>query len=211
MYNNSIIVRDLGLQDWKIVSDLMYHFNMFRSKQTLDEIWCVEHYPIFTCGKLSKKTDLITSGKIRIMHSDRGGQITYHGPGQQIIYILFDLKRKKLKITDLIKLIQDTVTDTLKYFFIQSHCIKQHPGIYVQGKKICSFGLKIQKGCSLHGFSLNVNMDLNPFLYIHPCGNDKISMTQMSYFKSDITLQSVKIVLIKKMLTFLNISKIYYK
>lgn len=209
--HNTIIVRDLGLKDCQVISDLMYYFNIFRNIDTIDEIWCVQHYPIFTCGKLSKITDLIRPGKIKIMHSDRGGQITYHGPGQQIIYLLIDLKRKKLKILDLIKLIKNTVIDTLQHFFIKSYYIDKYPGIYVQGKKICSLGLKINKGCSYHGFALNINMDLSPFLYIHPCGQKHISMTQMSDFKSDIKLQSVKLILIKKILNFLKINKIYYK
>ncbi|HXK00365.1 MAG TPA: lipoyl(octanoyl) transferase LipB, partial [Buchnera sp. (in: enterobacteria)] len=173
MYNNSIIIRDLGLQNWQLVSNLMQNFTIIRTMKTLDELWCVQHYPIFTLGSLGKEEDLIMPSKIPIMRTNRGGKITYHGPGQQIIYLLIDLKRRKIGIRDLICLIEKTVVSTLNEFSIKSHIIQEFPGIFVRNKKICSFGLRIIKGCSLHGFALNVNMDMRPFSYIHPCGNKK--------------------------------------
>ncbi|CAL4042933.1 lipoyl(octanoyl) transferase LipB [Buchnera aphidicola] len=211
MYNNSIIVRDLGLQHWKIVSDLMQAFTTIRTVETLDELWCVEHYPIFTLGSLGTRKDIIKPVKIPIMHTNRGGKITYHGPGQQIIYLLLDLKRRNISVRNIISLIENSVVDTLNYFFIKSHIMHEYPGVFVKNKKICSFGLRIKKGCSLHGFSLNVCMDMRPFSYIYPCGNKKINMTQIYDFKKNINCTTIKLVLIKKIVNFLKISSIFYK
>jgi len=211
LYNNSIIIRDLGLQHWQLVSSLMQNFTITRTIETLDEFWCVEHYPIFTLGPLGKEEDLIIPSQIPMIRTNRGGKITYHGPGQQIIYLLVDLKRRKIGIRDLIWLIERTVIDTLNYFSIKSHIIKKYPGIFVQNKKICSFGLRITKSCSLHGFALNVNMNMRPFSYIYPCGNKTIHMTQIYDFKKKINCKVIKLILIKKIVHFLNINHVFYK
>lgn len=211
LYNNSIIIRDLGLQYWQSISSLMQNFTITRTIETLDEFWCVQHYPIFTLGPLGKEKDCIIPGKIPIIRTNRGGKITYHGPGQQIVYLLVDLKRRKMGIRDLIFLIERTVIATLNYFSIKSHIIQKYPGIFVHNKKICSFGLRIIKGCSLHGFALNVNMDMRPFSYIHPCGNKKIEMTQIYDFKKKINCKLVTSILIKKIVYFLKIRHVSYK
>ncbi|CAL4321652.1 lipoyl(octanoyl) transferase LipB [Buchnera aphidicola] len=211
MDNDTIIIRDLGLQHWEKVSDLMQKFTAIRDIKTLDELWCVQHYPIFTLGPLGTKKDRLITSKIPMVHTDRGGKITYHGPGQQIIYLLLDLRRRKMGIRDIITLIEKTVIATLHYFSIKSNIVQEYPGIFVDNKKICSFGLRIKKSCSLHGFSLNVNMDMRPFFHIYPCGNNKIRMTQIYNFKKNINCKIIKLVLIKKIIDLLNVSSIIYK
>ncbi|MBZ2279520.1 lipoyl(octanoyl) transferase LipB, partial [Buchnera aphidicola] len=153
-------------------------FTQSRNFYTSDEIWFVEHYPIFTQGCIKKKENIIISSKIPIVTTNRGGQITYHGPGQQILYFLIDLKRRQINIRQFIDVIKNAVISMLRDFFILAYFDKNYPGIYVNKKKICSIGLRIQNGCTLHGLSININMDLTPFNYIYPCGNKEIKMTQ---------------------------------
>jgi len=193
----------------------MHFFTKMRDSYTFDEIWFLEHYPIFTQGLL-KKSNLITSNNnvlqnIPIITTDRGGQITYHGPGQQILYFLIDLKRRKITVRDFINIMHDLIIETLDVFFISSHIKKKYPGVYVGKKKICSVGLRIKQGFTLHGLSLNVDMDLTPFKYIHPCGNINMKMTQIKEFNSFITLKDVRFILIEKLSQLLNVSMIEKK
>ncbi|WP_343377787.1 lipoyl(octanoyl) transferase LipB [Buchnera aphidicola (Formosaphis micheliae)] len=211
MYNNTIIVRQLGLQCWKKIFNLMEDFTISRNKNTLDELWCVQHYPIFTLGRLSQEQDLIFSNKIEVIQTNRGGRITYHGPGQQIIYLLIDINRRQITPRKLIQLIECTVLSTLQHFCIKAHLIKEYPGIYVDNKKICSFGLRITKGCSLHGFALNIDMDMSPFLQIYPCGNRNIKMTQLIEFKKKVNIINVTSILLKQIINLLNIKTVYYE
>ncbi|KAF0685395.1 putative lipoyltransferase 2, mitochondrial, partial [Aphis craccivora] len=171
----------------KIVSE-MNSFTDTRNSFTFDEIWFVEHYPIFTQ-----------------VTSNRGGQITYHGPGQQILYFLIDLKRRKINIRELMDIMHILIIDTLNYFSIKSNIKKKAPGVYVKNKKICSLGLRIKKGCTLHGLSLNVDMDLTPFDYIYPCGDIYMKMTQIKEFNSFLTLKDIRIILIKKLAQLFNV------
>lgn len=202
MNNQIIFFRNLGLKDWIETFNEMHFFTRIRNNKTFDEIWFLEHYPIFTQGLLKKYTNKLNHNflhKIPVINTDRGGQITYHGPGQQILYFLIDLKRRKINIRTLIDIMHYSVIATLKFFCIKSNIKKNFPGVYVNEKKICSLGLRIQKGFTLHGLSLNVDMDLTPFNYIHPCGQINMKMTQIKEFNSLLTLEDIRFVLIKQL------------
>ncbi|WWO99748.1 MAG: lipoyl(octanoyl) transferase LipB [Candidatus Dasytiphilus stammeri] len=197
----NFIIRYLGLQHWILVSDAMHHFTNQRNSKTADELWVVEHFPIFTQGKAEKQhTNFID--EIALLQTDRGGKITYHGPGQLIMYIMIDLKRRKLSVRQLLTIIEQAVINTLKYFNIESYMHANAPGIYIDDKKICSFGLRIKNGCSLHGLALNINMDLSPFTRINPCGFPDLKMTQLSNFQQEITLLEVYPILLKKFISY---------
>lgn len=200
---------NIGLVDWIIISDKMNDFTETRDSFTFDEIWFAEHYPIFTTGLLNKDYSIKFNNNfinnIPVVTSNRGGQITYHGPGQQILYFLIDLKRRKINIRQFIDMMHVLIIDTLNYFSINSIIKKKSPGVYVNDKKICSLGLRVKKGCTLHGLSLNVDMNLDPFNYIYPCGDRYIKMTQIKDFSSLLTLKDIRVVLIKKLSQLLNV------
>ncbi|ANF17034.1 octanoyltransferase [Buchnera aphidicola (Schlechtendalia chinensis)] len=191
----NIKIRNFGLRQFKIISHYMQHFTSIRNECMLDEIWLVQHYPVYTFGVNERKYSWKVPKNIPIIFSDRGGKTTYHGPGQIIVYFLLDLIRLKISISTLIYLIQETILSTLKYFSITAYVLKEFPGIYVDNKKICSFGLRIKKGCSFYGTSLNVDMDLSPFSYINPCGNN-INVTQVIDIKPNLNFRLIQLVLI---------------
>ncbi|CAL4321535.1 lipoyl(octanoyl) transferase LipB [Buchnera aphidicola] len=199
MKNNIILLRDLGRKHWLDTFYRMHFFTKNRDFNTVDEIWFVEHYPIFTHGQIPKKENVIFSHNIPIVQSDRGGQITYHGPGQQVIYFLINIRRRKMGIRHLINIMQDVVKDTLNNFLIYAYTQKKLPGVYVKNKKISSIGLRITNGHTLHGLSLNIDMDLIPFNYIYPCGDRDVKMTQIKDLNCQITVEDVKILLIKQL------------
>jgi len=212
LQKNIIFFRDLGIEDWIITVEKMNNFTISRNFYTFDEIWFVEHYPIFTQGELNKKKDnIIFIDNIPLVDTDRGGQITYHGPGQQILYFLIDLKRRKISIRQLIDIMQKTVIETLNTFSIKSYTKKKSPGVYINKKKICSLGLRIKKGATLHGLALNVDMNLKPFDYIYPCGDVNIKMTQIKDFYLDVQLKDIKMILIEKLSMFLEVAIINHK
>ena len=182
-----LIVRQLGLRPWEPVSLAMHQFTDRRDADTPDELWLVEHHPIFTQGQAGKAEHLLMPGDIPVVQSDRGGQVTYHGPGQQVMYVLIDLKRRKLGVRQLVTAIEQTVVDTLAHYDVEAYARPDAPGVYVAGKKICSLGLRIRQGCSFHGLALNIAMDLAPFLRINPCGYAGLEMTQLSAFREGVT------------------------
>jgi lipoyl(octanoyl) transferase len=213
--NRIIFFRNFGLKHWIEMFNKMHFFTKTRDIYTFDEIWFLEHYPIFTQGLLNKK-NISTSNdnvlyNIPVVTTDRGGQITYHGPGQQILYFLIDLKRRKITIRDLINIMHNLIIETLDYFSIKSNIKKNSPGVYINNKKICSLGLRVKKGFTLHGLSLNVHMDLTPFNYIHPCGDVNMKMTQIKEFNTFLTLKDIRLILIKKLSQLLNVSIIEKK
>ncbi|WP_343153934.1 lipoyl(octanoyl) transferase LipB [Buchnera aphidicola (Mindarus keteleerifoliae)] len=191
MYNQKIIIRDLGLKNWKSIVDSMFEFNSLRKKSTLDEVWLVEHYSIYTQGQIKNKKNIINVIDIPVANSDRGGQITYHGPGQKLMYFLIDLKRRKIHVRHLIEILQKIILNTLNIFNIFGNIKNNMPGVFIKNKKVCSLGLKIQNGCSLYGLSLNVNMDLSPFRNIIPCGNKTIKMTNIVNYTSNKKLKNI--------------------
>ena len=191
-----LIIRQLGIQDYQTVWQKMQSFTDARTEHTTDEIWLVQHPPVFTQGQAGKPEHLLNPDAIStipIVQSDRGGQITYHGIGQQIMYVLIDIKRHKangrdFNVRQLVSTLEQTVVKTLADYGITSYPKADAPGVYVDcngtEKKICSLGLRIRKGCSFHGLALNVNMDLSPFRQINPCGYAGLEMCQLADFIS---------------------------
>ncbi|MGL9769228.1 MAG: lipoyl(octanoyl) transferase LipB [Sodalis sp. (in: enterobacteria)] len=196
----SLVIRQLGLQPYERVSLAMHRFTDTRSSTSIDEIWLVQHPQVFTQGQAGKAEHLLHPGAIPVIQSDRGGQVTFHGPGQQIMYVLLDLHRRRLGVRYLITLLEQTVVATLTRFSISAHSRADAPGVYVGADKICSFGLRIRKGCSFHGLALNVSMDLSPFLRINPCGYAGLRMTQVSDLAPSTTIEDVAPVLIAECL-----------
>lgn len=192
MSANTLLVRQLGQRDWQPISDAMHHFTDQRDSNTADEIWLVEHHPVFTQGQAGKAEHLLTPGDIPVVQSDRGGQVTYHGPGQQVMYVLIDVKRRKMGVRELVTALEETVIATLADYDISARARPDAPGVYVGDDKICSLGLRIRKGCSFHGLALNVAMDLAPFLRINPCGYAGMQMTQLSQLQPGVTPADVQ-------------------
>lgn len=208
MPQNTLLIRQLGLQPWAPVSQAMHHFTDRRSDETPDEIWLVEHAPVFTQGQAGKAEHLLTPGDIPVMQSDRGGQVTYHGPGQQVMYVMINLKRRKVGVRQLVTALEQTVVSTLAHFNVVAESRPDAPGVYVDDKKICSLGLRIRNGCSFHGLALNVDMDLTPFLRINPCGYAGLEMTQLSALKPGTTLAEVQPLLIEHFARLLGIGSL---
>lgn len=176
--NNTLVIRQLAQMDYTKVWHAMQNFTDNRDENILDELWLVEHPPVFTQGQAGKEEHLLMPGNIEVVKVDRGGQVTYHGPGQQVIYFMINLRRRKIGVRQLVTLIENGIIATLKDFGITAAAKPDAPGVYVDGKKIASLGLRVRKGCSFHGLALNVDMDLEPFLRINPCGYAGLEMIQ---------------------------------
>ncbi|EGR1588393.1 lipoyl(octanoyl) transferase LipB [Vibrio parahaemolyticus] len=207
---HQLVVKRLGRQDYEPVWKAMHEFTDQRTEETPDEVWLVEHNPVFTQGQAGKAEHLINTGDIPVVQSDRGGQVTYHGPGQLVAYFLINLRRKKLGVRDLVTTIENLVINTLKAYNIDSVARPDAPGVYVDGKKICSLGLRIRKGCSFHGLALNVNMDLTPFLRINPCGYAGMEMVQVSQFNGPSDVETVEKQLIEELVTLLDYERVEF-
>ena len=180
MKSSTVIVRTPGSQDYLVTWLAMQQFTHHRDMDTPDEIWLVEHSPVYTQGQNGKPEHILAPNNIPVIQSDRGGQVTYHGPGQLIVYTLIDLKRKKLNTRGIVSLLEQSVVQFLaKNYQIDAYTKCEAPGVYVANNKICSIGLRIRRGCTFHGLALNVAMDLNPFLSINPCGFPGMKMTQI--------------------------------
>lgn len=203
---DTLFIRLLGRQPWATVSEAMHTFTNQRDEYTPDEVWFVEHPSVFTQGQAGKAEHLLMTDDIPVMQSDRGGQVTYHGPGQQVMYIMIDIRRRKVGVRELITALEQTVVDTLAHFDVSAKARPDAPGVYTDNKKICSLGLRIRRGCSFHGLALNVDMDLAPFLRINPCGYAGLEMTQLSAFKPGITLADVQPLLVENFARQLKIS-----
>lgn len=173
-----LVIRQLGILDYEKVWHAMQNFTDNRDDNTVDELWLVEHPPVFTQGQAGKDEHLLMPGDIPVVKVDRGGQVTYHGPGQQVIYFLINLRRRKMGVRQLVTLIEDGIVNMLHKYDINAAAKADAPGVYVNDKKIASLGLRVRKGCSFHGLAINVNMDLNPFLRINPCGYAGLEMIQ---------------------------------
>ena len=186
-----IVVRQLGLQAYKPIWQAMKNFTQGRDHHSADEIWLLQHYPVFTQGQAGKAEHILNLGDIPLVQTDRGGKITYHGPGQLIVYLMLDLKRLGLGPKKVVTLIEDSIRACLQQLSIQSHLIHGAPGVFVQQKKIASLGLRVRKGCSFHGLSLNVDMDLEPFSRINPCGYQGLQMCQIAALRHQHQLSAV--------------------
>ena len=174
------IIRHLGRVDYEATWRGMQRLTDERSAASPDEIWFLEHAPIFTLGMSARRTHLIAPGDIAVLQIDRGGQVTYHGPGQLVVYPLIDLKRAGLSVRDLVSALEEAVIGYVAEFGIQSQSRPKAPGVYVGKRKLASVGIRIRRGCSYHGLALNVQMDLEPFTRIDPCGYPGLQMTQLA-------------------------------
>ncbi len=207
---NQLVVKHLGRQDYEPIWQAMHDFTDNRTEQTADEVWLVEHNPVFTQGQAGKAEHLLNTGDIPVVQSDRGGQVTYHGPGQLVAYFLINLRRKKLGVRELVTHIENLVINTLKAYNIDSAARPDAPGVYVDGKKICSLGLRIRKGCSFHGLALNVNMDLAPFQRINPCGYPGMEMVQVSQLGGPDDVTEVENQLVEELVNLLGYSDVKF-
>lgn len=182
----SLLTRKLGLVDYIPTWQAMQEFTAARNESTPDELWLLEHPPVYTQGQAGKPEHVLNPGDIPIVQIDRGGQVTYHGPGQLVAYLLLDLKRHKLGVREMVRKIEQSVIDLLAEYGIEAYGKVDAPGVYVLRDgveaKIAALGLRIRNGCSYHGLSLNVNMDLEPFARINPCGYAGLNVTQLADF-----------------------------
>lgn len=201
-----LIIRDLGLSDYTQVWQAMQRFTDERTEDTKDEIWLVEHPPVFTQGQAGKAEHLLMTGEIPVVQVDRGGQVTYHGPGQLVVYVLLDLTRRKLGVRDLVSLIEQAIVDSLKPYNIEAYPRADAPGVYVDGKKVASLGLRVRKGRTFHGLALNVDMDLTPFQRINPCGYAGMEMIQTKDIAGPEHVSAAKQHLVQQFLQKLAIS-----
>ena len=185
----NIVVRNLGIRDYQSVWDLMSNFTRQRSPASLDEFWLIEHLPTYTLGRAGKEQHVLDAGDIPVVKSDRGGQVTYHGPGQVVIYTLLDVRRLQIGPRELVRRLEGAVIEYLDSIGIESSRKEGAPGIYVDGSKIAALGLRIRNHYSYHGLAINVDMDLEPFLRINPCGYKDLRVTQIT----DILLKPLPI------------------
>lgn len=201
-------VRYLGLQDYLDTWQKMSQFTGQRDENSVDEIWLLEHPAVFTQGIAGKAEHLLQQTNIPIVKSDRGGQITYHAPGQLIAYLLIDIRRKEFNVRSLVSIIEESLIALLADYNVIAVAKADAPGVYVNGKKIASLGLKIRKGCSFHGLALNVDMDLSPFSQINPCGYAGLEMTQCRNEGIALSVHKLAPLLIEKLTRQLNYSQI---
>lgn len=185
-------VRDLGLADYAGVFRAMREFTDRRGEATPDELWFVEHPPVFTQGQAGRSEYILAPGDIPVVQSDRGGQVTYHGPGQIVGYLLFDIRRMGLTVRGLVDGIERAIVDLLGEYGIEARGRSEARGVYVGNDKIAALGLRIRRGCSYHGLALNVDMDLEPFSRINPCGLTGIGITMMSALAPGCRIDEVR-------------------
>lgn len=199
-------IKHFGLCEYSDVWNKMKLFTETRTAETPDEIWLLEHYPVFTQGLAGKPEHAITTGDIPVVQTDRGGQITYHGPGQLVGYVLYDLKRGKIGVKNFVHALENAVINLLAEYGIIANSDPNAPGVYVNGSKICSIGLRIRRGCSYHGIALNVINDLEPFLRINPCGYKGLRMIKMQDLTSvKISVEEVGEKFIEKLEKIINV------
>lgn len=185
-------VRELGLQPYQPIWEEMKQFTTARQADTADELWVLEHLPVYTQGQAGKPHHVINPGNIPLIQSDRGGQITYHGPGQMIAYVLIDLKRRHLGIKTLVCTLEQILIDLLGTYHISAHRESHAPGVYVAQQKIASIGLRVKNNYTYHGIALNVDLDLEPFQGINPCGYENLKMTRIKEYDSHINFAQVR-------------------
>ncbi|MDQ3511871.1 MAG: lipoyl(octanoyl) transferase LipB [Pseudomonadota bacterium] len=190
-------LRDLGLQPYEPVWRAMQAFTDARDGGTADELWLVEHEPVFTLGQAGKPEHVLMPGDIPVIHVDRGGQVTYHGPGQLVLYPLLDLRRLKLGVREYVCRIEQAIIDTLGDWNIQAVRRDGAPGVYVADAKIAALGIRVRRGCSFHGLAFNIAMDLSPFSRINPCGYEGLQVTSMVDLGGPSGLDAVKPALVE--------------
>ena len=189
---HQVIVRDLGRTEYGPVFQAMREFTRSRGDDTPDELWFTEHEPVFTQGQAGKTRHLLAAGDIPVVQTDRGGQVTYHGPGQIVGYLLFDLRRMGLSVRGLVSGIESAVIEALGGYGIVAEARPDAPGVYVNGAKIAALGLRVRRHCSYHGLAFNVDMDLEPFQRINPCGISGLEVTQLKDLCGEADKEAVK-------------------
>ncbi|MEC8075170.1 MAG: lipoyl(octanoyl) transferase LipB [Pseudomonadota bacterium] len=199
-----IEVQRLGLVPYETVFASQAEYTSVRSETSSDQVWLVEHPAVFTMGQAAKAEHILAAGDIPIVQSDRGGQVTYHGPGQTVVYYLLDLKRLQLSVRDLVTLAETVVIDSLAAFGIRGETKRDAPGVYVNGSKIAALGFRIRKGCSYHGLSLNRAMDLEPFTRINPCGFRGLKVTDVLNQGVEVSREELEAELIHQSLMHLS-------
>ena len=195
--SQELIIKSLGVSNYLETLALMHAH--IKSDDFQDEVWMLEHPPVFTLGTAADKNHVINPKDIPVIQSDRGGEVTYHGPGQLVIYLMIDIKKIKLGPKSLVRNLQEFIQSLLAEYSIESNFIEGAPGVYVNEKKIASIGLRISKGKTYHGISINVDMDLKPFSFINPCGYKDLEVVQIKDFNENITMKEVEVLAIKKL------------
>ena len=196
-------VKYFGLADYEPTWHAMKHFTTNRKPETRDEIWLLQHPPTYTQGQAGLPEHLLNARQIPVIQIDRGGQITYHGPGQIVAYLLLDLRRWKLNVRQLVRLMEQAVINILAKHDIKASGREDAPGVYVGDAKIAALGLKIKRGCCYHGLSFNINMDLTPYNFINPCGFKDLHVTQLKDFGITQTPDQIEQLLAAQLLTLL--------
>jgi lipoyl(octanoyl) transferase len=185
---SELVLRELGLVDYQPTLDAMRHFTDTRSADSPDELWLLQHPPVFTQGLAGKAEHVLAPRDIPVIQVDRGGQVTYHGPGQWVMYLMVDMRRRKIGVRDLVTLIEVGIVELLAEYGISAAAKPAAPGVYVDEQKIAALGLRVRRGCSYHGLALNVDMDLEPFGRINPCGYVGLQVTSMAQQQPDVAL-----------------------
>jgi lipoyl(octanoyl) transferase len=186
----------------------MQNFTLGRHGQTVDECWIVQHNPVYTLGQAGKKAHILDAKTIPIIQSDRGGQVTYHGPGQWVFYLMMDLKRKNMGIRQFVSKLEQSVIDLLALRDIKASANPDAPGVYVDGAKVAALGLRIKRRYTYHGISLNVDMDLDPFNWINPCGYKGLKVINTTELNAELTQKVTKVALIKQIMKHFEIDKV---
>ena len=185
------VVKFLGQEPFEDTWNKMHSFTQTRTADVKDELWVVEHPAIFTLGQAGKRSHILNAHDIPIIQTDRGGQVTYHGPGQIVIYTLLNLKKLSIGIRTLVSSLESAVIKFLSSKNIDAYAKKEAPGIYINEEKIASIGLRVSRGYTYHGIAINVDMDLKPFNYINPCGYENLKMTQLKTFIPDVSIKNI--------------------
>ncbi len=201
----ALTIQHLGVVDYEAAWHAMQAFTAQRSGATNDEIWLLQHPPVYTQGLAGKPEHLLTMPSIPVVKTDRGGQITYHGPGQIVVYVLFDLKRKGIGVKELVKRIEQSLIDVLQSYAIDGQRKLGAPGVYVKGAKIAALGLRVKNGCSYHGLALNVAMDLTPYGAINPCGYAGMEVTDLATLGVRVSINDVMTMLSQHLVTQLSL------
>ena len=184
------LLRTLGIADYESTLSAMQRFTDERDGSSADEIWLLEHPPVFTLGMNASRAHVLSPREIKVVQVDRGGQVTYHGPGQLVVYPLLDLRRAHLGIRDLVTALERSVIALCADHGIRAECRRNAPGVYVEGRKLASVGIRVRRHASYHGLALNVSMDLEPFSRINPCGYEGLAMTQLADLGGPSTVQA---------------------
>ena len=187
-----MMIKDLGLVDYGSTCLTMQNFTVNRGAETADELWLLEHHPVFSQGMNGQAEHVLDLGQIPLVQSDRGGQVTYHGPGQLIAYTLFDLRRLGIGVREMVNRLENSVIAMLAEQGIEGYSDADAPGVYIAGEKLASLGLRVKRGACYHGISINVDMDLSPFLSINPCGYQGMKMTDLKSLGCALSMAQVK-------------------